>query len=60
MNPKLELAAITDEFSPDLAIAVDAMAPIGMTACELRAPSTRRTAYARPSSVEMPLYTLLT
>lgn len=36
MIPKLELAAITDEFSPDLAVALDAMAPIGMTACELR------------------------
>ncbi len=36
MTPKLELAAITDEFSPDLNIAADAMAAIGMTACELR------------------------
>ena len=36
MTPKLELAAITDEFSPDLNIAADAMAPIGITACELR------------------------
>ena len=36
MTPKLELAAITDEFSPDLGEALEAMAPIGMTACELR------------------------
>jgi sugar phosphate isomerase/epimerase len=36
MTPKLELAAITDEFSPELGIAVAAMGPIGMTACELR------------------------
>ena len=36
MTPKLELAAITDEFSPDLNPAATAMAAIGMTACELR------------------------
>ena len=36
MTPKLELAAITDEFSPDLNPAAAAMAAIGMTACELR------------------------
>ncbi|MBI4892329.1 MAG: sugar phosphate isomerase/epimerase [Acidobacteria bacterium] len=36
MTPKLELAAITDEFSPDLNAAASAMAAIGMTACELR------------------------
>lgn len=36
MTPKLELAAITDEFSPDLNPAATAMAAIGMTAAELR------------------------
>ena len=36
MNPKLPLAAITDEFTPDLATAVEAMAAIGMTGAELR------------------------
>ena len=37
MEPKLRIAAITDEFSPvDLAVALDAMAAIGMTGAELR------------------------
>jgi L-ribulose-5-phosphate 3-epimerase len=36
MTPKLELAAITDEFSPDPQVALDAMAAIGMTGAELR------------------------
>jgi sugar phosphate isomerase/epimerase len=36
MQPKLELAAITDEYSPDLAVALEAMAETGMTAAELR------------------------
>lgn len=36
MTPQLELAAITDEFTPDLAGALDAMAAIGMTGAELR------------------------
>jgi L-ribulose-5-phosphate 3-epimerase len=36
MTPKLPLAAITDELTPDLAAAVDAMAAIGMTGAELR------------------------
>jgi len=36
MNPKLRIAAITDEFSPDLSAALDAMAAIGMTGAELR------------------------
>ena len=36
MTPKLRIAAITDEFSPDLATALDAMVPIGMTGAELR------------------------
>ncbi|MBI1897119.1 MAG: sugar phosphate isomerase/epimerase [Acidobacteria bacterium] len=37
MNPKLRIAAITDEFSPtDLGKALDAMAAIGMTGAELR------------------------
>ncbi len=36
MTPKLELAAITDEFSPQLEPALDAMAAIGMTGAELR------------------------
>jgi sugar phosphate isomerase/epimerase len=36
MDPKLRIAAITDEFSPDLEIALDAMAKIGMTGAELR------------------------
>jgi sugar phosphate isomerase/epimerase len=36
MQPKLALAAITDEFSPDLESALNAMAAIGMTGAELR------------------------
>lgn len=36
MTPKIPIAAITDEFSPDLPIALDAMASIGMRAAELR------------------------
>jgi sugar phosphate isomerase/epimerase len=36
MQPKLELGAISDEFSPDPQLAFDAMAAIGMTAAELR------------------------
>ncbi len=36
MTPKLRLAAITDEFTPDLAPALDAMSAIGMTGAELR------------------------
>ena len=36
MTPKLRIAAITDEFSPDLETALNAMAAIGMTGAELR------------------------
>lgn len=36
MTPKLPIAAITDEFSSDLAVALDAMVEIGMTGAELR------------------------
>lgn len=36
MQPKLELAAITDEFTPDVEPALDAMAAIGMTGAEFR------------------------
>ncbi len=36
MNPKLRIAAITDEFSPDLSVALEPMAAIGMTGAELR------------------------
>jgi sugar phosphate isomerase/epimerase len=36
MMPHLSLAAITDEFSPDLDVALAAMAEIGMTGAELR------------------------
>ena len=36
MTPHFKIAAITDEFSPDLATALNAMAPIGMTGAELR------------------------
>lgn len=36
MDTRLRIAAITDEFSPDLEQAVDAMAAIGMTGAELR------------------------
>jgi L-ribulose-5-phosphate 3-epimerase len=36
MTPKLRIAAITDEFSPDLATALNAMSAIGMTGAELR------------------------
>lgn len=35
-EPKLTIAAITDEFSPDLAIALIAMREIGMSVAELR------------------------
>jgi L-ribulose-5-phosphate 3-epimerase len=36
MNPKIPIAAITDEFSPDLETALRAMREIGMSAAELR------------------------
>jgi len=36
MTPSFPLAAITDEFSPDLATAVVSMREVGMTAAELR------------------------
>ena len=36
MNPKLRIAAITDEFTSDLEPALDAMSAIGMTGAELR------------------------
>ncbi len=36
MNPKIPIAAITDEFSPDLEVALRVMKEIGMTAAELR------------------------
>lgn len=36
MTPKFRIAAITDEFSPDLGPALDAMSSIGMTGAELR------------------------
>lgn len=36
MNPKLRIAAITDEFSPDLSVALEPMAAIGMNGAELR------------------------
>ena len=36
MNPKIPIAAITDEFSPDLETALDVMQEIGMKAAELR------------------------
>lgn len=36
MTPKLPIAAITDEFSPDLDTALDTMQEIGMKAAELR------------------------
>jgi sugar phosphate isomerase/epimerase len=36
MTPKFRIAAITDEFSPDLEAALNAMAAIGMTGAELR------------------------
>lgn len=36
MEPKLPLAAITDEFSPDYQVALDAMAGAGMKGAELR------------------------
>jgi L-ribulose-5-phosphate 3-epimerase len=36
MTPKLRIAAITDEFTPDLPQALDAMQKIGMTGAELR------------------------
>ncbi len=36
MDPKLPLAAITDEFSPNLETALEGMAGVGMTGAELR------------------------
>src|SRR5579864_9416467 len=36
MNPRIPIAAITDEFSPDLETALRAMQEIGMSAAELR------------------------
>lgn len=36
MNPKLRIASITDEFSPQLGLALEAMKSIGMTGAELR------------------------
>jgi hypothetical protein len=36
MTPQFEFAAITDEYSPDLNVAAEAMAAVGMTAAELR------------------------
>lgn len=36
MNPKFRIAAITDEFSPDIETAVRSMQSIGMTGAELR------------------------
>ncbi len=36
MNPRIPIAAITDEFSPDLEIALGVMREIGMAAAELR------------------------
>jgi L-ribulose-5-phosphate 3-epimerase len=36
MTPKIPIAAITDEFSPDLSIALEAMQEIGMSGVELR------------------------
>ena len=36
MTPKIPIAAITDEFSPDPEIALAAMQEIGMKAAELR------------------------
>ncbi|MBI3208765.1 MAG: sugar phosphate isomerase/epimerase [Candidatus Solibacter usitatus] len=36
MQPKIPIAAITDEFSPDLETSLDAMVEIGMTGAELR------------------------
>lgn len=36
MMDKIKLAAITDEFSPDLDVALEAMASVGMTGVELR------------------------
>src|SRR5215216_4904956 len=35
-NQPIRLAAITDEFSPDLEVALDAMHSVGMTGVELR------------------------
>lgn len=36
MQPQIPIASITDEFSPDFAVALDAMVEIGMTGAELR------------------------
>lgn len=36
MQPQIPIAAITDEYSPDLATALDAMVETGMTGAELR------------------------
>src|SRR5579872_5961728 len=36
MSQLFPIAGITDEFSPDIAVAVESMAQVGMTAAELR------------------------
>lgn len=52
MNPKFRLAAITDEFSPDLATALEPMASIGMTGVELRVVSGKNIMNLTPEELD--------
>ena len=53
MNPKFRIAAITDEFSPDLGIALEAMAAIGMTGAELRVVSGKNIMNLTPEELDL-------
>ncbi len=53
MNPKLRIAAITDEFSPDLSIALESMAAIGMTGAELRVVSGKNIMNLTPEELTL-------
>ncbi|HEV2689826.1 MAG TPA: sugar phosphate isomerase/epimerase family protein, partial [Bryobacteraceae bacterium] len=52
MNPKIPIAAITDEFSPDLDTALQAMREIGMTAAELRVISGKNIMDLSPAELD--------
>jgi hypothetical protein len=48
-TPRFQVGAITDEFSPTLDVALEAMAQVGLTSVELRVVDTRLA--GRPSGV---------
>ena len=52
MNPRIPIAAITDEFSADLDIALQAMHEIGMAAAELRVISGRNIMDLSPAELD--------